>query len=143
MAWGLLKLPSSDKEYSVYGSEAYYTGPDSRLRRFAYRADGFVSVRATDAGGRLLTKPLKFSGEKLVINFATATGGSLRVQVQDAQGNPVDGFALADCVELKGDAIEQTVAWKGNPSLVDLAGKPIRLLFELKSADLYSFRFAK
>ena len=143
MAWGLLKLPSSDKEYSVYASEAYYTGPDSRLRRFVYRADGFVSVRAADAGGRLLTKPLEFAGHKLVINFVTATGGSLRAQLQDAQGNVVDGFALADCVELKGDAIEQTVTWKGNPSLGDLAGKPIRLLFELKNADLFSFRFAE
>ena len=143
MAWGLLKLPSNDKEYSVYGSEAYYTGPDSRLRRFVYRVDGFVSVRAPSAGGRLLTKPLKFAGDKLVINFATNTGGSLRVEVQDAAGNAVDGFALAGCVELKGDAIEQTVAWKGNPSLADLAGKPIRLLFELKNADLYSFRFTE
>jgi len=143
MARGLLKLPSSDKEYSVYGSEAYYTGPDSRLRRFVYRVDGFVSLRATGAGGRLLTKPLKFVGERLVINFATNGSGSLRAEVQDADGNAVKGFTLADCVELKGDAIEQTVAWNGNPSLADLAGKPIRLLFELRNADLYSFRFAK
>jgi hypothetical protein len=143
MAWGLLKLPSSDKEYSVYGSEAYYTGPDSRLRRFVYRVDGFVSVQATDAGGQLLTKPLKFTGDKLVINFTTNAGGSLRAQVQDAQGNAADGFALADCAELKGDAIEQTVTWKGSASLGDLAGKPIRLVFELKDADLFSFRFAK
>lgn len=143
MARGLLKLPSADNEYSVYASEAYYTGPDSRLRRFVYRVDGFVSVRAADEAGRLLTKPLKFAGDKLVINFATATGGSLRTQVQDAAGNAIDGFALADCAELKGDAIDQTVTWKGKTSLADLAGKPIRLLFELKNADLYSFRFTK
>ncbi len=144
MAWGLLKLPSSDKEYSVYGSEAYYTGPDSRLRRFAYRVDGFVSLQASDTAGQLLTKPLKFTGDKLVVNFATKSAGSLRVELQDTQGKPLPGFALADCPQLKGDAIDQTVAWKGYPSLGgNLAGKPVRLLFELKNADLYSFRFAK
>lgn len=45
MAWGLVELPGRPNHYSVYATEAYYTGPDSRLRRFEYRKDGFVSVR--------------------------------------------------------------------------------------------------
>ncbi len=43
MTWGILKLPGDDRELSVYATEAYYTGPDSRVRRFSYRVDGFVS----------------------------------------------------------------------------------------------------
>ena len=39
MTWGLLKLPGNQRELSVYGTEAYYTGPDSRVRRFTYRVD--------------------------------------------------------------------------------------------------------
>ena len=57
MAWGILELPEDPTHLSVYASEAYYTGPDSRLRRFTYRADGFVSLHA-DSSGELLTRQL-------------------------------------------------------------------------------------
>ena len=57
MVWGLVQLPSRDREYSVYAKEAYYRGPAVRIRRFTYRVDGFVSVRASYRGGELLTPP--------------------------------------------------------------------------------------
>ena len=40
MTWGLLQLPGNDGEYSLYATEAYYTGPNSRVRRFTYPRDG-------------------------------------------------------------------------------------------------------
>lgn len=46
-----------------------------------------------------------------------------------------------ECVEIFGDEIERTAAWTGG-DLSALAGKPVRLRFELKEADLYSIRFA-
>ncbi len=141
MAWGLVQLPGNDREYSVYASEAYYTGPDSRLRRFTYRVDGFVSVRAPAEGGELLTKPLTFDGDKLAINFTTGDEGSVRVEIQGSDGQAIEGFALADGTELRGDAIDQPVTWKAGADVGKLAGKPVRLRFELKDADLYSFRF--
>ena len=55
MTWGMVQLPGNNREYSVYATEAYYTGPDSRVRRFVYRVDGFVSATADSSGGRLLT----------------------------------------------------------------------------------------
>ncbi|MFQ5808360.1 MAG: hypothetical protein ACE5JM_01975, partial [Armatimonadota bacterium] len=61
MTWGLVQLPGAEDEYSVYATEAYYTGPDSRARRFTFRVDGFVSAQAGDAGGTLLTTPLDFA----------------------------------------------------------------------------------
>ena len=51
------------------------------------------------------------------------------------------GFALADCHEVYGDDLERTVAWRGNPDVGALAGRPVRLRFEVRDADLYSFRF--
>ena len=141
MTWGLVQLPGNDKEYSVYATEAYYTGDDSRVRRFTYRIDGFVSVRAGAEGGALVTKPLVFAGGKLAVNFVTRKGGGVRVELQDAAGRPIERFTLADCAELRGDAIEQTVAWKGGADVSALAGKPIRIRFEINNADLFSFRF--
>jgi hypothetical protein len=141
MAWGVLSLPGKDRELSVYGTEAYYTGPGSRLRRFSYRLDGFVSVHAPAEGGELLTRPLRFKGEKLTLNFVTGPTGSIQVEVQDADGKPVEGLTLADCKPLRGDQIEQTVTWKDGAGVGRLAGKPVRLRFRLKDADVFSFRF--
>jgi len=141
MAWGLVQLPGNDKEYSVYATEAYYTGPDSRLRRFTYRVDGFVSVHASAAGGQLLTKLLCFAGSQLTLNAATADAGRIRVEIQDAAGRPLAGFALADCRPFHGDALEHTVTWTGGADLGSMAGQPVQLRFELQDADLYSLQF--
>jgi hypothetical protein len=141
MAWGLVPLPGDARHYSVYASEAYYTGADSRLRRFTYRVDGFVSVRASNQGGELVTKPLRFVGDRLVINVATSDGGSVQVEIQDAAGKPIEGFALADTRQISGDSIEQTVSWASGADVSKLAGQPVRLRFSLRSADLYSLRF--
>lgn len=138
MARGLLQLPGNDRELSVYATEAYYTGPGSRVRRFAYRMDGFASASAGPAGGTLLTKPLVFTGSKLSLNIASR--GATRVEVQDAAGKPLPGFAASDCQPITADAIEHSVTWKGG-SLASIASQPVRLHIELQDADLYSLRF--
>jgi hypothetical protein len=141
MANGLVRLPASDREYAVYGTEAYYRGPDSRLRRFTYRVDGFVSVRGGAEGGELITPPIVFDGVALVVNFTTGDGGTIGVEVQDDAGKPLPGFELAACKTLQGDEVQQRVAWNGGADLSQLAGKPVRLRFALKNADLYSLQF--
>ena len=40
-----------------------------------------------------------------------------------------------------GDDLECIMAWEGNPDLGALARQSVRLRFEVKDADLYSFRF--
>lgn len=140
MTWGVVALPGNDKELSVYATEAYYTGPDSRVRRFSFRVDGFVSLRGAEQGGTLRTKPLVFAGKQLKLNFATRDGGHVRVALLDADGRPIKGFALADCRPLTGDEIEKSVSWKGG-NLSELAGKTVQAVFEVNDADLWSFRF--
>jgi hypothetical protein len=138
MAWGLLQLPGDPREVSVYATEAYYTGPGSRLRRFTFRTDGFVSVRAA-AAGTLRTKPLKFAGNQLVLNIASR--GPTRVELQDAAGKPLPGFTLDDCQPITGDHIEHVVSWTAGADLAQLAGQAVRLRFALQDADLYALRF--
>ena len=89
----------------------------------------------------MITKPLSFSGNQLTINYASSAVGGLRIEVQTANGEPVDGFTLGDCAEIIGDRLEHVVSWKGGADVSTLAGKPIRLRFQLKDADLYSLRF--
>ena len=138
MTRGLLQLPDNDRELSVYATEAYYAGPGSRVRRFVYRMDGFVSARAGAKGGVLLTKPLTFKGSNVSLNIKSK--GATRVELQDANGQPLPGFTAADCTPISGDFVAHTVKWKGG-SLGAHAGKPVRLRFALQEADLFSLQF--
>ena len=139
MTNALLQLPGQDRELSVYATEAYYAGPGSRVRRFVYRTDGFVSARAEKAG-ELVTQPFTFSGDALHVNLQSR-GGS-RFELQDETGTPIPGFALADCEPLICDEIEAVVEWQGG-SLQGLKGRTVRLRAVLEDADWYAFRFGK
>jgi len=145
VAWHVVETDSADddspRELSLYATESYFTGTMSRLRRYALRIDGFASIFAPLDGGELITRPLQFSGDTLSINFSTSTAGSIRVEIQDPGGKPLEGFSLADCKEIFGDAIHYQVRWKDDPALGALAGKPIRLRFVLRDADLYALQF--
>lgn len=141
MTRGLLQLPGQNRELSVYATEAYYAGPGSRVRRFTFRTDGFVSLHAGATGGEMLTKPLTFTGKHLSLNYVVAPAGQLHVEFQDAAGQPLAGYALSDCVPLTGDEIDGNVKWKSGSDISNLAGKPIRLRLVMTNADVYSLRF--
>lgn len=132
---------SAPNELSFYATESYWTGNSSTLRRFTLRLDGFVSARAPMSGGELLTKPFRFQGGKLLLNFATSAAGSVRVEIQDADGKAFPGFALEDCPPLFGDTIERLVKWKISGDVSGIAGKAIRLRFVLQDAEVYAFQF--
>ena len=50
------------------------------------------------------------------------------------------GLALGECRELIGDRLAQVVRWRGG-NLAEWKGKPVRLLFSARDADVYSWRF--
>ena len=139
-AWGLLE--TAPDELSVYWIDHYgQPGSIAQLQRGTLRLDGFVSMHAKYAGGEFTTKPLTFAGRELVMNFSTSAVGSVRVEIQDQAGVPLPGFALADCPEIYGDAIEQAVKWQAGSDVSALAGQVVRLRFVIKDVDLYSIRF--
>jgi len=125
---------------SLY-KQAHYAQPSGHLVRYTLRTDGFVSVNAPSSGDEYMTRPLTFTGRELVLNFSAGAAGGLRVELQDAAGEPLPGFALADAVEQIGDEIERVVTWKSGRDLSELAGRPVRLRFAMQDADLYSLRF--
>ncbi len=104
-----------------------------------------------DDGGRLdnslggedasLPPGSAFPVQELVLNYATSAAGSVRVEIQDASGVPIPGFRLEDSRELIGDWIERPAVWAGGTDVSRLRGKPIRLRFVLRDADLYAIRF--
>lgn len=136
-------LPGASDELSIYSSESGWHGDSNALRRYTLRLDGFVSVNAPMKGGEITTKPIQFSGDQLELNFSTSAAGSLRVEIQDAAGKAIEGFALEDCHEIFGDSSARTVSWKNDKSLHSIAGQPVSLRFVLNDADLYSYRFVE
>ena len=129
VAWHI--VPTSPEEMSMYIENL----------RYILRTDGFASINAGYDGGRLMTKPVSFTGSQLWLNYSTSASGAIRIEIQTPDGKAVEGFALKDCPPIVGDAIDQQVRWKDNANLSSLAEKPIRLVFELKDADLFSVQF--
>lgn len=123
------------------------TGPDEMSiyhrsgDRYSLRTDGITSVHTGPNQGELITKPLTFSGDELHLNVSTSAVGSLRLEIQKPDGTPISGFALADCISVYGDSIDQTVRWIEDSKLQTIAGRPVRLRFVMQECDLYSFRF--
>lgn len=150
-------LPLGD-QLAIY-VQKNYGQPTAHLDRYTLRTDGFVSVHGPYAGGELLTRRFRFqklsaaevhrrrqqhpSGalQQLILNFATSAAGSLRVEIQDADDIPIDGFRLADSLESVGDEIAAGARWRGGRDVSQIGGKIVRLRFVLKDADLYSLRF--
>lgn len=133
-------VQTGPNEMSLY-LQAHYMLPSYHMRRYSLRLDGFASVNAPFEGGEMVTKPLTFSGQKLVINYSTSSIGHVKAELQDAAGQPIPGFTLADADEIVGDEISRTVSWKGSTDVSALAGESVRLRFNMKDADLYSIQF--
>ena len=135
--------PNCPNDLSMHFNEGSWRDDLHRVRRYTLRLDGFVSLNAPLAGGELLTKPLKFLGKRLSLNYATSAAGSLRVEIQDSEGSPIPGYSLADADELFGDSIDETARWNGRSDVGELVGRVVRLKFVLADGDLYSYQFPK
>jgi hypothetical protein len=145
MAWGMVEIPGHPNQLSVYATEAYYTGPDTRVRRFEYRKDGFVSLRGGAKGGLLITKPIALGrlAERLTLNFKTGNSGQVRVGLFTPGCQPIPGHTLADCKPLTGDRLNQTIAWKSGADISALRRKHpvVRIRIEAKNADVFALQF--
>ncbi|MCA1809854.1 MAG: hypothetical protein ABR497_07175 [Kiritimatiellia bacterium] len=151
-SWGMLEtatdIPGAPNEYSVFVTEGRRHADHSVakgslvkcIRRHTLRLDGFVSVNAPWSGGELLTRPLVFTGERLLLNMSTSAAGSLRVELQDPEGRPLPGFALEDCPQYFGNNLERDIRWS-DPARKLPEGRPVRLRFVLEDSDLFAMRF--
>ena len=78
---------------------------------------------------------------ELLLNVSTSAAGTVRCELQTPDGKPIPGYTLADCDPIYGDEIARAVTWHGSSEVTPLAGKPVRIVFELQDADVYAFQF--
>jgi len=102
------------------------------------RRDGFASMDAEGEAGTLTTRSVTFTGSRLFVNV-NAAKGSLRAEVLDQVGQPIEPFTLDNCNPLTADSTLAQVAWKDGSDLSELKGKPVRFRFELTNGSLYAF----
>lgn len=139
VAWGMLETEGDREgaphEISLYMGCDYRVNP-VKLCRYALRLDGFFSWHCDFKPGYVLTRPIIFRGAELSVNFSTSALGYVRILLCDEDGNPLPGY---DSGRLFGDSTDRPVEFQR--SLEELSGKPVRIRFEMKDAELYSFCF--
>ncbi len=120
------------------------TREKSAISRLVLRREGFISVQADYSGGEFTTPLLKFQGSELVLNLNTSAAGIARVAILDSDFRPLEGYSLEDCDRIHTtNRIDRQVSWNGESDLGSLAGRSVRLHFELRDLDLYAFQFRR
>lgn len=148
-AWNWGNIQSINGNPLIVGDSLYFYSSGRRLSRINWdshastglatlRRDGFVSMRAANNGGYLITEKLSFDGRYLFINAEVK--GNIFVEVLDENGNPVNGFTKKESIVLKKvNSTKQIVTWEEHKDLSSLEGRIIRLKFHVNNGDLYAF----
>lgn len=133
-------VQTGPEEMSLY-VQRDFGQKSSHLERMTLRLDGFASLNAPYDGGDMTTVPFIFDGDMLVLNYSTSAIGSIRVEIQDINGEIVPGYSLDECRGLIGDEINGIMTWDKGNSVRGLSGTPVRLKFHMKDSDIYSLCF--
>lgn len=111
--------------------------------RLVQRLDGFVSLDSPyDQETVVVTKPLRFDGNRLILNIDTDATGYAQVGLLDQDGNFLPGYALDDCSYINGDFIQTEVQWsESGGDLSPVAGEPVQVAFRMRGSKLYAMQF--
>lgn len=105
--------------------------------------DRLVGLRPRGAEpGYILTRPFVVSeGDRLHVNATVQPGGRIRAELRDDNNRTLDGFSLDDCGPVNTGGFAQPLAWSDR-GLGDLAGREVRIRFELEQAALFTYDLA-
>ena len=111
----------------------------------------WIGLLAGPSLGTVVTRPVVFKGSRLFVDLDASVPDQkprnpphfdeceVRAALTDQSGAPISGFELGRSTVLTRSE-EQELSWTG-ADLSKLAGKPVRIRFELRNAALYSFQF--
>jgi hypothetical protein len=92
--------------------------------------DRFLALTAGDAPAEISTRVFELRGSvEIRVNADIAPGGSVRMELLDAEWRPIPGFEMAHCVPLSGDAIDHLVRWQNTDDMPSGVGPNARSAF--------------
>jgi len=144
IAQGLIRKGDEIWQY-FFGDEKYHsTWENNEKKRAVYRVvqrlDGFVSADSPyDKEALIITKPLIFKGNRLIVNINTSGTGYAQIGFLDENGNPIKGFSVDDCVYINDNSVEHYVEWLNKGKDISLLqGKTVQLVFRMRGTKLYA-----
>ncbi|MBM3795330.1 MAG: hypothetical protein FJW31_14980 [Acidobacteria bacterium] len=130
----------------------------SGMGRIVFPRERIVGIEAGAEEGTFATRPLLFSGQRLVVN-AEPTGPDPRLRAQivsvgarstesAARGKykedaVLPGLSFDDSVPITADGLDSAVRWSRGANLGEWAGKPVRIHVRFQSMRIYAFQFAE
>jgi hypothetical protein len=172
LAHGMVRRGDEIWQY-YFGETRYHSsyqrdGYKREVYRLIQRLDGFVSIDSPyEKEATLVTKPFRFTGDRLLLNVDTDAAGFLQVGLVDQEGNPIPGYSLDECIYINGDFTSIEAEWLQNAGelegieiedeedymkysgiarstkdVSELAGRVVRLQFRMRGSKLYSIQFA-
>jgi hypothetical protein len=148
LAQGMVRRGSEIWQY-YFGEEGYHSSWRRDTKRAIYRVvqrvDGFVSADSPyDRPGMIVTRPLVFKGNRLVLNLDTGAAGYVQLGLLDGRSRPIEGYSLDDCVYINGNFTEIEAEWLGKgKDLTALQGQPVHLVIRTRGTKLYSMQFVQ
>lgn len=94
-----------------------------------------VAVKA-DAAGSFRTFEIEPTGKSLRINARVARAGEIRVGLSGVKGR-----ATVDCDPIIGDSLAHPVTWKGQEAHAIPADQRVRVLFQMRAAEIFGFEW--
>ena len=104
------------------------------IYRYTLRRDGFACYKANYNCAKVVTKPFKFEGSDLYINFSTSAKGYIFITIKDEEGR------IAKTCELFGDSDNRLVHFESVPTK-EFSERTVTLEFEMRDAEIYAFEF--
>lgn len=157
---GVPPIPVGDEDWFYYGGarnhhDWFMTGflekldhgeADGTLDKVGYhlglaklRRDGYVSLSTSPhREGIVVTRPCFMEGNRIVINAKVEAGGSVDVEVRDADAKVVEGYSRDDFDTFTGDSVNHVCTWKGKAE-AEFRGYH-KLVFTMRKTELYSFQ---
>ena len=135
------------------GERPYYHDRESEgsIALATHKRDRYVSLSTGTFPAILYTRPLLLPPGGLALN-ADASRGEIRVEIAEAPVGGIDdihsapaaaGFAFRDCAPVLANGVDVPVRWKEQGDVGALRGRPVRLRFYIRNADLYGFRVGR
>ena len=102
------------------------------------KPDRFIALVAEDEPASMCTRRFSLRSPEVYVNADVAEGGSVRLELLDADYNPVPGYGMDDCAPVRGDSTAHRVRWQGQPDASAIVNKPIRWRLSATGAKVYS-----